>query len=533
MKLLFTRFPLESALGGAEIQTISLMRGLTKKGHAIAFAGSCPMLLQFAQKEGIPNVELRIGAPPVSEWHVLTFLWRKQRMQRSLESMLEQFHDIDAVFMLSLSEKILLTPLALQKGLKVFWIEHDRMGPWLSNNPWLSRLRDMSNYVTIVVVSDLSKKIYEDLGFKHVIAIPNGIDLDRFALPPRGTPIPRPLPELEPLSPDPFPRGEKGSSQAEKEFFPKPATNPYILGFARNMRKNPALAEKMLWEELRFEKLGVNFRRQHPVHNTILDFYCHEARLGIELDGGIHHGKYQSLSDAERDSFLSELGIHVLRFKNEEVLDTLSSVVEKIRKHLTKQTNNSLPPSGEGLGIGDHMGGELEIAEPQGIHIGCVARLTEDKGVDLLIQAVKDIPEVDLTILGSGREEGYLSTMIGNDDHIRIIRHLDDLGAFYRSLDALILPSREHDPFGLVAAEAMSLGIPVLVTDATGIASSLHDGTDAIVVHANDLTALKQGIRRLLNPEVREAIGRGGKETATEKFSLPTMIDRYEKLLHS
>ena len=64
MKILFTRFPLESAYGGAEVQTLSLMKGLRDRGHAIAFAGSCKTLLRLCREEGFPVIELRIGPRP-------------------------------------------------------------------------------------------------------------------------------------------------------------------------------------------------------------------------------------------------------------------------------------------------------------------------------------------------------------------------------------------------------------------------------------------------------------------------------------
>ena len=153
MKILFTRFPLESAYGGAEVQTLSLMKGLREHGHAVVFAGSCPTLLKLCREENFPVAELNIGAPPVSKNTVIGFFWRKQNMRRQLEALLEQFSNLDALCMLSLSEKILLTPLAVHKGIKTFWIEHDRIGPWLTKNPWLKKLQQMSNAVTTIAVS--------------------------------------------------------------------------------------------------------------------------------------------------------------------------------------------------------------------------------------------------------------------------------------------------------------------------------------------------------------------------------------------
>ena len=91
------------------------------------------------------------------------------------------------------------------------------------------------------------------------------------------------------------------------------------------------LAEKILWNELRGNKLGVHFRRQQIVAGFIVDFYCHKAELIIELDGNVHDVETQKESDIERDKVLSEMGLEVVRLKNEEVLKNLSHVINKIK----------------------------------------------------------------------------------------------------------------------------------------------------------------------------------------------------------
>ncbi|MBE0672381.1 MAG: endonuclease domain-containing protein [Anaerolineales bacterium] len=91
-------------------------------------------------------------------------------------------------------------------------------------------------------------------------------------------------------------------------------------------------AEKILWQELRGNKLGVHFRRQQVIAGFIVDFYCHKAALVIEVDGGIHNK--QKKEDAEREQVLIELGLRIVRFGNEEVVRdaSRSAVLGKIRK---------------------------------------------------------------------------------------------------------------------------------------------------------------------------------------------------------
>lgn len=98
---------------------------------------------------------------------------------------------------------------------------------------------------------------------------------------------------------------------------------------AREMRKEPTPAELRLWRALRDRQVaGMKFRRQHAVGRFVLDFYCAEARLCIEVDGEIHEA--QTERDEERTARLATAGIGVLRFRNDEVLTDLASVLPRI-----------------------------------------------------------------------------------------------------------------------------------------------------------------------------------------------------------
>ncbi len=357
MKILFTRFPLESAFGGAEVQTLTLMEGLIARGHSVAFAGSCPVLLEECRKRNIMAVEWHIGPPPVTKWGVISFAWRQAAMKRKLALLLDQFHDLGAIAMLSLSEKLLLTDIAAAKGIKTVWIEHDTVGRWLTQNPWLAQLVERSRNATTVGVSEMSKKLYVEMGWdeEKTIAIPNGIIGD--------------IPE--------------------------------------------------------------------------------------------------------------------------------------------KKTDDN------------HAG----------LRLLCVARLSPEKGVDVLLDALKDLPNATLDIIGEGRSENELAELgkaLG--DRVRFLGRRNDVRSLYASYDALVLPSREHDPFGLVAAEAMMAGIPAVVTDACGIADYLTNGNDALVARADNADSLKRAIGLLAEKETRDRIAREGKKTAEDRFSAQRMVDEYEKL---
>ena len=102
------------------------------------------------------------------------------------------------------------------------------------------------------------------------------------------------------------------------------------------MRREATVFEETLWGRLRNRRLdGVKFRRQHPIGRYIADFYCEEAHLAIELDGGVHLRADQKEYDDARQSAIEGNGITVLRIKNHEVEHDLEGVLEKIAKVLS------------------------------------------------------------------------------------------------------------------------------------------------------------------------------------------------------
>lgn len=121
--------------------------------------------------------------------------------------------------------------------------------------------------------------------------------------------------------------------------------------WAREMRTGMTDAEALLWRLLRDRRIeGAKFRRQHPMGRYILDFYCVEKKLCIELDGGQHSDA--AGYDVQRDQWLSEQGIRVLRFWNNQMLKETESVMEMIYMTIIESKKNvtPLPQAGEGQG---------------------------------------------------------------------------------------------------------------------------------------------------------------------------------------
>jgi very-short-patch-repair endonuclease len=114
-----------------------------------------------------------------------------------------------------------------------------------------------------------------------------------------------------------------------KNIIPGQSVTKEKLQRARELRHIMTPAEEILWQELRGNKLGVHFRRQQVIAGFIVDFYCHKAGLVIELDGSVHDGQVEE--DAQRDKVLNEMGLRIVRIRNEEILKNLSAVLGKIR----------------------------------------------------------------------------------------------------------------------------------------------------------------------------------------------------------
>ena len=114
--------------------------------------------------------------------------------------------------------------------------------------------------------------------------------------------------------------------------------NPALKELAKKMRKESTFSEVLLWKQLRNKSAGVEFHRQVPIDNYIVDFYCHEIRLAIEIDGGSHNDEQVSNNDQLRQQRLEDLGITFIRFNDKDVkkdmpnvLRALEGIIERLK----------------------------------------------------------------------------------------------------------------------------------------------------------------------------------------------------------
>ena len=142
---------------------------------------------------------------------------------------------------------------------------------------------------------------------------------------------------------------------------------------ARPLRRNLTDSEKALWSQLRKKQLfGIQFYRQKPIGEPIVDFFSPGARLVVEVDGSQHIGDAQVQKDRIRDGYLASLGLKVLRCNSREVLKEGDAVVESIYQAMTEQLNAEIPP-GPPLKKGER-GGFIHYMENYNQHLKHNAR---------------------------------------------------------------------------------------------------------------------------------------------------------------
>lgn len=353
-RILVTRFPFESRFGGEEVHTLNLMEGLREKGFKVSFMGSCEVLLEEFAKRDFDLEKVWFGKPPVNWlWFGLftllspaLFIWAGILLYGRREK-------TDVLYCLSLGEKLLMTPWALIFGMKVLWLEHARIGTWLTRNPWRILYSILSRRVKIIV-----------------------------------------------------------TSRAMKKFLP----------FAKN--------------------------------------------------------------------------------------------VESISCGVSLEKSWALP-------------GEVEKFLKTGFCVGFVARLTRDKGVDMMDRIVHSQPDIKLIVVGEGDYK------FRANERLLVLPNLKrgQLSTLYKNINLFVLPSTEFDPFGMVAAEAMTAGTACLISSKCGIAFDLHDERDAIICEPT-FKEFDRTIKKLKkNPAMLKKIGKAGELFAKKHYTLSRMVDEFEYLL--
>lgn len=120
----------------------------------------------------------------------------------------------------------------------------------------------------------------------------------------------------------------------------------HIFENAKHLRKNITETENILWNHLRKGINGFKFRRQHPIGIYIADFFCHKAKLVIELDGSVHNKEDVKVNDDMRQKVFQNWGYAVIRFKNEQVFKKIDDVLNNISEIVNNIIKNKSPNIG-------------------------------------------------------------------------------------------------------------------------------------------------------------------------------------------
>ncbi len=120
--------------------------------------------------------------------------------------------------------------------------------------------------------------------------------------------------------------------------------NPSLKHLARSLRSEMTGSEQLLWSHLRRRQIrGLQFYRQKPIGNYVVDFYAPKAKLVVEVDGSQHLGLEHRQNDGERDAYLTSTGLQVLCFSNTQVLQEIDAVVDAILKTLSASSRRNPP----------------------------------------------------------------------------------------------------------------------------------------------------------------------------------------------
>jgi very-short-patch-repair endonuclease len=117
-----------------------------------------------------------------------------------------------------------------------------------------------------------------------------------------------------------------------------------LLALRRRLRANQTSAEQLLWLKLRSKQIhGLKFRRQHEIGSYIVDFFCPERNLVIEIDGDVHATETHQINDLEREKHLKSLGLQVIRYTHDQVINNLDGVLEDLALRLSPDSTSPKP----------------------------------------------------------------------------------------------------------------------------------------------------------------------------------------------
>ncbi len=182
-RVLITKFPFRSSLGGVEKHTFEIVENLEGKGIKFYLLSSCPVMLSEFRKRGIPVQRWWLGLAPVNALSKALFLLSLPLLALSgLVGLITARvkYKVDTLYCLTLTEKLILTPMAAMLGFKILWFEHLSIEPVISKNVYLFLYKLWSDLATIVAISGFVKEDLTAIGVENAQVIYHGIDVDKY-----------------------------------------------------------------------------------------------------------------------------------------------------------------------------------------------------------------------------------------------------------------------------------------------------------------------------------------------------------------
>lgn len=303
------------------------------------------------------------------------------------------------------------------------------------------------------------------------------------------------------------------------------------------MRAGPNLAGA--FEILRFaRRVGVDILHTHGYKGNILFGLMPKNLRGIPIVATLHGWTWTGGWDRMR--FYELLDRLSLRFIDRVVVVS-GAMREKVRLRGLHVINNGIP-SDNGC-ITDCPVDETSQVDPvtaafcrNGFTIGAIGRLSNEKGFDILLAAVREVaettPEIRLVILGEGGERGILEEQVkklGLEQHVLMPGYVAGASRYLPFFDVFVLSSLTEG-LPIVILEAMQAGVPIVATRVGGIPEVLENGEAGILADPSDPSALARGILRLFDdPPLRASFTEHGKKMVKEKYSSKKMAEEYGK----
>src|SRR5215471_5480589 len=173
---------------------------------------------------------------------------------------------------------------------------------------------------------------------------------------------------------------------------------PLIFRRAEELRKNMTSTERIIWEHLRINKWKLKFRRQHPISNFVVDFYCHAIKLVIEIDGGIHDVDEVKKNDILRERTLRSLGLSIIRFTNDLVCNTTNDVLRMIDETISGLVSSPSGDGGKDTALIIKIGGNI---------------IDDEKKLSSFLRDFSEIGDKKILVHGGGKLATQLAEKLG------------------------------------------------------------------------------------------------------------------------